>query len=133
MSQPIFVDTSAFYALIDRDERHHDAATQFLKANSSPLVTSEYVFDEAVTLVRYDFGYTTALTLGERLRASALCTVLPLDPGDLDTAWETFRRYKDQDFSFTDCTSFALMARLSIREAFTFDHHFWTAGFTVRP
>jgi len=35
----------------------------------------------------------------------------------------------DQAFSYTDCTSFAVMRDLSLNDAFTADHHFATAGF----
>ena len=41
------------------------------------------------------------------------------------------RKYADQDISFTDCVSFALMRRHRIRAAFTFDRHFKLAGFEV--
>ena len=41
------------------------------------------------------------------------------------------RKYADQDVSYTDCVSFAIMHRLRIRTAFTFDRHFRLAGFDV--
>ena len=44
-------------------------------------------------------------------------------------AREWMLRYEDQAFSFTDCTSFACMKHLGIREAATTDRHFLTAGF----
>ena len=50
------------------------------------------------------------------------------------SAWEIFVRYADQSFSFTDCTSFALMRAMRISEAFTFDRtDFGAAGFVAVP
>ena len=48
-------------------------------------------------------------------------------------AMEIFEKYSDQDFSFTDCTSFVLARRESVDEVFTFDRHFAMFGFNVRP
>jgi len=48
-------------------------------------------------------------------------------------AWTIFERYADQDFSFNDCTSFAVMQELRLSHAFTGDHHFATMGFLVVP
>ena len=50
-----------------------------------------------------------------------------------ERARHIFFRYRDKDFSFTDCTSFALMRELRIREALTTDKHFRQAGFQMLP
>lgn len=50
-----------------------------------------------------------------------------------DKARGLFFRYRDKDFSFTDCTSFVLMRELKLREALTTDHHFVQAGFGIKP
>ncbi len=42
-----------------------------------------------------------------------------------------FTERTDKDWSMTDCLSFVVMARRSIREALTADHHFEQAG--LRP
>jgi predicted nucleic acid-binding protein len=44
-----------------------------------------------------------------------------------------FRGFKDRAWSFTDCTSFALMKQLGVNDSFAFDEHFKQAGFTVFP
>ncbi|MEW6448678.1 MAG: hypothetical protein AB1426_11450 [Bacillota bacterium] len=47
---------------------------------------------------------------------------------------EILRRFKGEDFSLTDATSFAIMERLKIKEAVSFDRHFSQYGLmTVRP
>jgi len=48
-------------------------------------------------------------------------------------AWEIAIKYRDKDFSFTDCASFAVMEMLDIREAFAFDKHFEQYGFIFSP
>jgi predicted nucleic acid-binding protein len=53
---------------------------------------------------------------------------------DVLAAWEVFRRFRDKDWSFTDCVSYAVMQRLQITTAFSFDHHFTQFGtITVVP
>ena len=48
-------------------------------------------------------------------------------------ALELFRKLGDQQVSFTDCVSFALMRRYGIDKAFGFDRHFVHAGFELWP
>ena len=50
-----------------------------------------------------------------------------------DNAWRILKKYGDKDFSFTDCTSFALMEQEAISTAFTFDKHFSQYGFQMVP
>jgi hypothetical protein len=51
-----------------------------------------------------------------------------------DAAFAIFKRYHDKGFSFTDCTSFAVMKALKLRKAFAFDRHFeQMEGFSRLP
>jgi predicted nucleic acid-binding protein len=47
---------------------------------------------------------------------------------DDDKAWGIFHQNKDKGFSFTGCTSLALMERLDINTAFAFDNRFVQYG-----
>lgn len=134
---PIFVDTSGFAALAHRRDKHHAAAKRFLKTVADqrrPLVTSTYVVDELFTLLRMRWDHTTAVKAGEQLARTRWCRVLDVDGDMRVAAWQIFVRYADQVFSFTDCTSFALMHAMELTEAFTFDRSdFAAAGFTPLP
>ncbi len=46
----LFVDTGAWYALTVPSDPDHAAARHFLQQNPRPLVTSDYVVDELLTL-----------------------------------------------------------------------------------
>jgi predicted nucleic acid-binding protein len=129
----IFVDTSFWYAHAFAGDIHHQEAVAFLNRTPAPLVTSNFVFAELMTILRYDFGHQVAVKYGKHLRESKICTPIRLSAEDEETAWALFLKYSDQNFSFTDCTSFALMRRLGIKEAAAFDSHFDTAGFIRLP
>lgn len=129
----IFIDTSFFYAHAFANDIYHQEAVEFISSASVPLITSNFVFDELITILRYDFGHQVAGKYGSHLRESTICNLVRITPDDEEAAWELFLKYADQDFSFTDCTSFAFMRRLGITEAAAFDTHFDTAGFTRLP
>src|SRR2546426_9584278 len=59
--------------------------------------------------------------------------VVWVDESLFERSVEIFRGSDRRTWSFTDCSSFALMKQLSISEAFAFDAHFKEAGFTVFP
>ena len=128
----VFVDTSAFLAIKNaRDARHEEAMTlkeRVLRAGR-PLVTSDYGLDESYTMIRRRAGHRIAVEFGQELRASQVVRVEFLSPEVIEQAWVLFKRFEDKDFSFTDCTSFALMQKLRLREVLAFDGHFSQAGF----
>ena len=129
----VFVDTSAWYALTDRGDPDHRAVAAWLAQNRFALVTSNFVVDEILTLLLVRLGHRVAVRFAEKLRKSRLCTVVAVDGSDEEQAWERFRRASDKLWSFTDCTSFALMTRLGLMTAFAFDDHFRQAGLHVVP
>lgn len=121
----IFVDTGAWYAAADRSDRHHAAAGRFYleRTPARDLVTSDLVLAETWTLLATHLGRPSANTFWETLR-DVQVPILTLDAADLEVAWRIAQAFPDQDFSFTDCTSFALMERRGIEEVFAFDAHF---------
>lgn len=133
----VFVDTSAFFAIENERDRHHTEAINArdeLMARGEHLVTSDYVLDEVYTLIRMRVGHRDAVDFGESIRGSRFFRIEPVTTTDFEAAWRLFRRYDDKPFSFTDCTSFALMERLKISAAFAFDRNFQEFGrFDVKP
>jgi len=119
----IFVDTGAWYAsLVPTDPDHVKA--QWLVENHSPLLTTDYVIDETLTLLRVRGERKRALALGAKFFRHHLVEVHKITTADLTLAWKTFEQFEDKNWSFTDCTSKVVMEQLSIEVAFAFDHHF---------
>jgi predicted nucleic acid-binding protein len=130
----LFVDTSAWFALHDKSDRNHKEAVAKsleIKKRKIELVTSEYIMDESITLIRYKVSHKAAVIFGESFLFSNIVAIMDVSPEDRLKAWELFRKYEDKTFSFTDCTSFVLMKNLDLRRAFTFDEHFKQAGMEI--
>ena len=65
----------------------------------------------------------------EQVDASPRVTWEWIDPERAEKARRWFFRWRDRSFSFTDCTSFAVMKELRTKTALTSDRHFRQAGF----
>ena len=74
----IFVDTGAWYALVDNRDPAHEKASAFFVHNTIPLITSNHVFDETVTLLRKKLGWQIAFDFGQRLRSSEWLSIMPI-------------------------------------------------------
>ena len=129
----LFVDTGAWAALYNVADPAHTAVSATLQKWQDRLVTSEYVFDELVTLLRCRVGHHAATMAGRALRSHDVAMLAMVEPEDLETAWSQFEAETDKSYSFTDCTSFALMRRLHLKAAAAVDEHFRQAGFRVLP
>lgn len=135
----LFVDTGAWLALNNNKDKYHIIA---VKANKDFLdngyfyVSSDYILDETYTLLRYDVGHKRAVEFGgeiKSLQKMGKIRIVHINQDILGKAWEVFEKYSDKDFSFTDCTSFAVIDMLGINEAFCFDRHFEQYGFIRLP
>ncbi len=121
----LFVDTGAFYAVADASDRHHaDAAATFTtRAATGDLVTTDHVVVETWCLLRARLGRPAAMRFWDAM-ATGVVKVLGVASEDFVRARAIAREWSDQPFSLVDCTSFAVMERTRIEEAFAFDAHF---------
>lgn len=126
------VDTGAWYALADRKDPDHQDVAECLQQRAGALVTTNFIFDESVTLIRYRLGSSAARAFGEQLLSGA-ARLAAITRRDEAQAWEIFTRYRDKSFSYTDCTSFAAMQRLRIEAAVAIDDDFRSYGISCLP
>lgn len=132
MARSVFVDTSAWYALINRRDAYHARARAVLDSitrEHTRLVTTDYVIDEACTLTKLRAGAEAAGRLLQLLDATELVEWEWIGAERFKRARALFLAQRDQGFSFTDCTSFVVMREERIGEALTADKHFEIAGF----
>jgi len=125
----IFVDTSAWFASVVPSDTDHQTASRWVTQNTQPLLTTDYIVDETLTLLRSRSETLRAINLGGAFFSGTLATLYYLTEDDIQQTWQVFRQFSDKDWSFTDCTSRVVMSKLSLTDAFTFDHHFRQFGF----
>lgn len=123
-----FVDSGAWFALYVPPDPQHGAAVRWLTTNPGPLVTTDYVLDETLTLIRARGQRDIALDFGNDAFSGQLATIHYLTEAEIAAAWAVFHRFSDKDWSFTDCTSKVVMQAHGIGQAFAFDQHFRQFG-----
>jgi hypothetical protein len=97
------------------------------------LVTTDYVVDETLTLLRMRLGLPAAEAWWSQIEASSRVRWQWIDAARAEKARAVFFRHRDKQYSFTDCTSFVVMRELRLKQALTTDRHFRQAGFQVLP
>jgi predicted nucleic acid-binding protein len=128
----VFVDTGALFALFVPRDDDHQAALTWLQNNRYTLLTSDYVLDKLLTLLKVHEGNHLALKVSAYLRSTDEIKLVYLTNEIIQAGWDIFEKYKDKGWSFTDCTSKAFMEATHITHAFAFDHHFEQFGSIIR-
>ena len=124
---PCFVDTSAFYALLDADDSHHRKAVGLfnqLARSRARLLTSNHVLFETYSLVLSRLGQWMAQSWLRKLNMRVERTTAE----DEQRAVQIVLEFRDKNFSLVDASSFALMERLGLRRVIAFDPHFRQYG-----
>jgi uncharacterized protein len=132
----IFIDTSAFFALLDRDDENHQKAkrvwTDLLNnENGNALVTSNYVLVETFALLQHRLGLDAVRGFqNDVLPLVNIEFVLPeIHRSGVSALLSASRR----NLSLVDCVSFEMMRTLEIKTGFAFDPHFKEQGFNLLP
>jgi uncharacterized protein len=130
----VFADTSALYAIVDRNDAGHSAAKREvgrLIAAEKRLVTTDYIVAETVNLGNARGGALVANRVLDLVEQSSGIRIEWIGPERFDAAKAFFRKHSDHAYSFTDCTSFVVMRELRLADALTTDRHFREAGFSA--
>ncbi|MBW1999099.1 MAG: type II toxin-antitoxin system VapC family toxin [Deltaproteobacteria bacterium] len=131
-SERVFVDTSAFYALMDRSDKNHEEAAdlwaQFLERDFY-LHTSNYVIIETLSLLQNRLGFDAA-SLWYR-DVLSIAEVIWVDGSMHDLAHELWLGLGRRKLSIVDCVSFVTMRHYKIEKAFAFDRHYDEQGFEI--
>lgn len=137
--QRVFVDSSAWIDLMNKKEQHHAAAVAFHKS-LDPMtlrITTWGIVSETFTWIRYHIGHREAtrwLVLKETLEHQGFLQVVFPDPQMELRVRKVIDRFHDQDLSYVDAFSIALIqSRPDIDAIFAFDHHMALAGLPVLP
>jgi len=131
MKKTVFVDTSAFFAIVDKDDCNHEAASEVITRlvnEAAELYTSNFVLSETYTLLRNNVGHSKTVSFINKARSSL--KIIHVTEDIEEKAIKIFIKYADKNFSFVDCTSFVVIRDLKLEKAFTFDKHFKQYGLT---
>lgn len=134
----IFADSSFLIALYDNSDQYFQKAHFLLssiKKDAPQVIISDYIYDETLTFLlttHKHYGFIRAQTFDRDVIEKEFCDVIFIDNSLFYKAREIFNRYnKDKVWSFTDCTSFALMEDYGLRQVLSFDKNFTQKGFKI--
>lgn len=127
----VFADTSFWAALGNATDDRHEDAVRLWSGKPGIVITSNHVLGETWTLLNRRSGHRVATTVAA-IRHSAQVRVDHVSPELEEEAWQWLAKRDEREYSFVDATSFALMRKKKISEAFAFDDDFTAAGFIQR-
>ena len=136
---PLFVDTGAFYARADEDDKHHETVKRVFDGIRTgdlayrPVYTTQAVLSELATLCLYKLGHDDAVRALTAVRESESFNILSVGRSAFEAAAGQFGEYDDQEISFVDHTTAILADERDVSHVFAFDSDLRTLGFTVVP
>jgi len=128
----VFLDTGIFVAFHNTRDANHTRALELVKTlvegGLGAAYTSDYIFDEAVTVALVRTGRPENALAGGRMILGEITApftaILRVGEDDFKEAWRLFPRHVDRGLSFTDCTSIALLRTRGIESIVSFDADF---------
>ncbi len=129
-----FIDTSAFLAVLDADDLHHEKAKEAWKelvASDTKLISTNYVSVETCAVAQNRLGVKAVRTFQEDI--SPIVTMDWIDEVAHRAGMTGLLTAARKRLSLVDCVSFDCMRRLGAKKAFVFDRHFKEQGFECLP
>jgi predicted nucleic acid-binding protein len=130
----VFVDTSAFLAVLDESDKNHSrAATYWEKIikSSDVLLCHNYILVETSALILRRFGMEAVRVFEQDIYP--ILHILWITESVHSAAVSAHLMADKRALSLVDCVSFEIMRRTGIRKVFAFDHHFKDYGYELNP
>jgi uncharacterized protein len=130
----VFVDTSAFLAVLNSSDVNHQRATAMwenLLRREEQLIVTNYILLETIALAQRRHGI--ALVQNFQLAAVPVLSIHWVDASTHATGVAALLAANRRQLSLVDCTSFQAMRQLGIDTVFAFDEHFAEQQFICIP
>jgi predicted nucleic acid-binding protein len=124
----IFVDTGVWFSLLVLRDPNHAKCAGWFESVAEPLVTSDYVIDETLTLLLMRDERRKALAFGELVIIGNTAIVHWITEEQFNRSWIQFQKLSSAGLSFTDCTSHVVARDLQITKIAAHDQHFLSMG-----
>ncbi|HBG93282.1 MAG: twitching motility protein PilT [Nitrospirae bacterium GWF2_44_13] len=128
----VFIDTSAFFALLDREDANNRKAKTILDKILIPqntLITSNYVLVESFSLLQHRLGLQAVREFHEDMLP--LINIEWVNKSTHQSGVSALLAASRRKLSLVDCVSFEVMRNMGIKKVFTFDPHFEEQGFVI--
>ena len=130
----IFIDTSAFLAILNRDDTNHPVAKNLwneLLYSENVIISNNYVLVESFALIQRRLGIAAVRVFQEDILP--LINIEWINAGTHKSAVSALLAASRHKLSLVDCVSFEIMRTLGIKTVFAFDPHFAEQGFKCIP
>ena len=124
----VFVDTGVWFSILVAKDPKHSQSLQWFGSLSEPVVTSDYVVDETLTLLLMRGERTKAIEFGNLVIVGSTSILHKVTEDQFNRIWILFQQLSAAGLSFTDCTSHVVARDLGVLKVAAFDHHFQTTG-----
>lgn len=134
MNPLVFIDTSAWLALINEADRDHMKAKRIrdkLLAGKKRFFLTDYIIIEIANSLCKVRWRPCAVKLITSIQQTEYIEIIKINKDIYEEAWNLYSDRTDKEWSLTDCTSFVVMKKYGIRDAFTNDHHFEQSEFNI--
>ena len=130
----IFIDTSAFLAVLDGSDRNHKAANPYwaqIISEEDVLICHNYILVETSAVLLRRIGMKAVRVFEQDI--IPVLRIIWMTKEVHSAAVSTHLMANRRSLSLVDCVSFEVMHRTGVRKAFAFDRHFKEYGYEVHP
>jgi predicted nucleic acid-binding protein len=134
MIEPIFVDSFAWIAAINKSDNYHEISLRILEEllnKQAKLITTNYIVVETINALSKVKFRKTVIEFIDKLKKSPHVQIVKITDEIYNNAWTLYQQRMDKDWGITDCISFEVMQMFNIRKAFSSDKHFEQAGYSL--